>query len=252
MGKNKTKKLDKNGIDISLLGENIIIRDKRLVPPNALNNIILSEKQSQLIIDINKNEITVITGPAGTSKTFIDCYYIVDSLKKKKFKNYILTKPIQESGEKLGALPGSVEDKINPYFESFQLTLLKFIDKLTLEKLIREDILQFRPLAYMRGANFDNSLLILDEAQNSDIRQLMLFVTRMGENSKVIISGDVHQSDIAKYHVALPFFSNMVKDIPGISSFAFTNEDIRRNQILIEITKRYEQLKMDDKLPKNK
>jgi len=252
MGKNKTKKLDKNGIDISLLGENIIIREKRLVPPNALNNIILSEKQSQLINDINKNEITVITGPAGTSKTFIDCYYIVDSLKKKRFKNYILTKPIQESGEKLGALPGSVEDKINPYFESFQLTLLKFIDKLTLEKLIREDILQFRPLAYMRGANFDNSLLILDEAQNSDIRQLMLFVTRMGENSKVIISGDVHQSDIAKYHVALPFFSNMVKDIPGISSFAFTNEDIRRNQILIEITKRYEQLKMDDKLPKNK
>ena len=178
--------------------------------------------------------------------------YLIHIWKKKRFKNYILTKPIQESGEKLGALPGSVEDKINPYFESFQLTLLKFIDKLTLEKLIREDILQFRPLAYMRGANFDNSLLILDEAQNSDIRQLMLFVTRMGENSKVIISGDVHQSDIAKYHVALPFFSNMVKDIPGISSFAFTNEDIRRNQILIEITKRYEQLKMDDKLPKNK
>ncbi len=253
MGKKKTK----NGVkfemqDLSIHEVNPIVRERRLVPPKALSNIILSEKQSELVKEIEKNEITLVTGPAGTSKTFIDCYYIVDCLKKKKFKSYILTKPIQESGEKLGALPGSIEDKINPYFESFKLTLLKFIDKITLDKLVNENILQFRPLAYMRGANFDNSLLILDEAQNCDIRQLMLFITRMGENSKVIISGDVHQSDIAKFHIALPFFVEMVKDISGIFTYEFVNEDIRRNKILIEITRKYEQLKMEDKLPKNK
>lgn len=253
MGKRKAKKTEKEE-DQKLLNKenNPLVRAKRFVPPQALNNIILSGKQIELIKAIDNNEITLVTGPAGTSKTFIDCYYIIDCLKKKKFKSYILTKPIQESGEKLGALPGTVEDKINPYFESFKITLLKFIDKLTLEKLVKENILQFRPLAYMRGANFDDSLLILDEAQNCDIRQLMLFITRMGENSKVIISGDVHQSDIARYHVALPFFVDMVKDIPGIYSYQFLNDDIRRNKILIEITRKYEQLKMENKLPNNK
>ena len=253
MGKNRIKKQLVKNITIVHESENEIHeRQRRIVSPKALNNIKLSEKQIELVKQIDNNTISVITGPAGTSKTFIDCYYAIECLKQKKFSKIIMTKPVQESGEKLGALPGTIEEKINPHYESFKLILLKFIDKLLLEKLVHDDIIQFRPLAYMRGANFDDALLILDEAQNCDIRQLMLFVTRMGENSKVIISGDVHQSDITKYHVALPFFADMISDIEGVCAYQFSYEDIRRNKILIEVTRRYEQLKLEDKLPKNK
>lgn len=218
----------------------------------ALNKIILSEKQKELMDIIEMNDITVVTGPAGTSKTFIDCYYAVKSLKEEQFAKILMTKPIQEAGEKLGYLPGDVESKIDPHYESFKITLTKLLSKRILEKLFKENLIEFRPLAYMRGATFDNTLMILDEAQNSDIRQLMLFTTRMGRGSKVIISGDIHQYDINQYHVALPFFVDMIQGIKGIGHFNFGQEDIVRNKILIEITDRYEKLKAKDMLPKNK
>ena len=219
---------------------------------NTISNITLSKKQKQLIEIIEKNDVIVVTGPAGTSKTFIDCYYAVKSLKDGRFDKVIFTKPVQEAGEKLGFLPGDVQSKIDPHFESFKITLAKLLKKSIIEKTVRDNTIEFRPLAYMRGATFDNTLMILDEAQNSDVRQLMLFTTRMGTKSKVIISGDIHQYDINSYHVALPFFVDMIKDIPGIGAFEFGQEDIVRNKILIEITTRYEKLKAENKLPKNK
>jgi phosphate starvation-inducible PhoH-like protein len=218
----------------------------------SLNKIVLSPRQKQFIEMIELNDITVVTGPAGTSKTFIDCYYAVKALKEEKFAKILLTKPVQEAGEKLGYLPGDVESKIDPHYESFKITLKKLLSKRILDKLLKEGLIEFRPLAYMRGATFDNTLMILDEAQNSDVRQLMLFTTRMGKGSKVIISGDIHQYDINQYHVALPFFVEMIENIKGIGQFHFGQEDIVRNQILIEITDRYEKLKAKDMLPKNK
>lgn len=212
----------------------------------------LSPKQKQLVKLIEENDITVVTGPAGTSKTFIDCYYAVMALKEQKFDKVLLTKPIQEAGEKLGFLPGDVDDKIDPHYESFKITFQKLLKKRIFEKLVKDNIIEFRPLAYMRGATFDRTLMILDEAQNADVRQLMLFTTRMGNGSKVLITGDIHQYDINMYHVALPFFVNMVQDIRGIGLFEFGQEDIVRNKILIEITERYEKLKANNQLPKNK
>ncbi|MBX3043293.1 MAG: PhoH family protein [Candidatus Kapabacteria bacterium] len=219
---------------------------------NTIRSIILSDKQKELIETIEKNDITICTGPAGTSKTFIDCYYAVKSLKLNTFDKVLLTKPIQEAGEKLGFLPGDIESKIDPHYESYKITFQKLMKKRIFEKLLKENVIEFRPLAFMRGATFDNSLMILDEAQNCDIRQLMLFTTRMGNKSKVIISGDLHQYDINAYHVALQFFVNMVRDIKGIGVFEFEQADIVRNKILIEITERYEKLKFDEKLPRNK
>jgi len=218
----------------------------------ALSKIKLSKKQKELIDVIEINDITIVTGPAGTSKTFIDCYYAIKALKEEKFTKILFTKPVQEAGEKLGYLPGDIESKIDPHYESFKITLTKLLSKRILDKLLKENLIEFRPLAYMRGATFDNTLMILDEAQNSDIRQLMLFTTRMGNGSKVIISGDIHQYDINQYHVALPFYVKMVEGISGIGIFNFAQEDIVRNKILIEITDRYEKLKSDDMLPKNK
>jgi phosphate starvation-inducible PhoH-like protein len=219
---------------------------------NTISNINLSKKQKQLLEIIDKNDVIVVTGPAGTSKTFIDCYYAVKALRDEQFEKVIFTKPVQEAGEKLGFLPGDIQSKIDPHYESFRISLAKLLKKSIIEKTVRENIIEFRPLAYMRGATFDNTLMILDEAQNSDVRQLMLFTTRMGRGSKIIISGDIHQYDINSYHVALPFFVDMIKGIEGIGIFEFGQEDIVRNKILIEITSRYERLKAENKLPKNK
>ncbi len=225
---------------------------KRYVPKTALTDIELRERQRELIQMLDEKDITVITGPAGTSKTFIDTYYAVKCLRDHKFEKVILTKPIQEAGEKLGALPGDIESKIDPHYESFRISLLKMIKRTNFERLIEKNAIEFRPLAYMRGATFDNTLMILDEAQNADMRQIMLFATRMGIGSKVIISGDVHQYDIKANHVAFPFFVGMVQDIEGVGVFEFTRDDIVRNKILIEITERYEKLKAENKLPRNK
>lgn len=219
---------------------------------NTISQITLSKKQKELISLIEKKEITVCTGPAGTSKTFIDCYYAVKAMKDNSFARVILTKPVQEAGEKLGYLPGDIEKKIDPHYESFRIILQKLLKKRILENLLKDDLIEFRPLAYMRGATFDDTLMILDEAQNADVRQLMLFVTRMGKNSKVLITGDIHQYDINSNHVALPFFVDMIRGVEGVGLFEFGQEDIVRNKILIEITERYEKLKADDKLPKNK
>jgi phosphate starvation-inducible PhoH-like protein len=219
---------------------------------NTLRNIVLSKKQIELVKLINENDIILCTGPAGTSKTFIDCYYATIALKENQFSKVILTKPLQEAGEKLGFLPGDVESKIDPHYESFRITFQKLLKKKIFDKLLKDNIIEFRPLAFMRGATFDDTLMILDEAQNADIRQIMLFTTRMGKGSKVIISGDLHQYDINANHVALPFFANMISGIKGIGVFEFNQEDIVRNKILIEITERYERLKAEDRLPKNK
>ncbi|OGU12063.1 MAG: hypothetical protein A2X63_07335 [Ignavibacteria bacterium GWA2_35_8] len=228
-------------------------QQKRYGPSNALDNIILREKQIELINLIDDHDVIIITGPAGTSKTFIDSYYAIRSLKENQFEKIIFTKPIQEAGEKLGALPGNIEQKIDPHYESFKISMLKMIKKQNLEKLIENETVEFRPLAYMRGATFDNALMILDEAQNADIRQIMLFITRMGVDSKVLISGDVHQYDINANHVAFPFFVEYIaKGIDGVGLFEFTRKDIVRNKILIEITEKYEKLKAENILPKNK
>jgi phosphate starvation-inducible PhoH-like protein len=219
---------------------------------HTISNITLSQKQKYLLEIIDEKDITIVTGPAGTSKTFIDCYYAVTALRDGLFDKVIFSKPVQEAGEKRGFLPGDINSKIDPHYESFKRSMGKMLKKSIFEKMLREGAIEFRPLAYMRGATFDRTLMILDEAQNADIRQIMLFTTRMGKESKVIISGDIHQYDIDAFHVALPFFVNMVNDIEGVGIFEFAQEDIVRNKILIEITTRYEKLKAENKLPRNK
>lgn len=226
---------------------------KKIVSPKALKDIKLTDKQNQLIEVIDKNNIIFIVGPAGTSKTFASCYYAINCLKTHKYEKIILTKPVQEAGENLGFLPGSIDEKIAPHYESFVTNILKFIDKKTLERNYKDGVIENKPLAYMRGANFDDCLIIGDEFQNADIRALIMFITRMGKNSKVIICGDVSQHDIGKDFVALEYLIKLIGDVQGVGVFRFSEEDIMRHPILIEITKRYEKAKREDnKLPKVK
>ncbi len=212
----------------------------------------LSESQHELYRKIMENNITVVTGPAGASKTFTACYAALKMLEKGDVRKVILTKPIQESGEKLGFLPGDVKEKTDPYMESYLTNMAKIVDSKDVGGLIQQMAIEVKPLAYMRGAGYDDCVMILDEAQNCDFRQLMLYVTRMGKNSKIIAMGDVSQYDIAKNKIALPKFAEMISGIPGVETHKFTKDDIVRHPMLIAITDRYDDWKSRGLTTENK
>lgn len=218
---------------------------KTSLKPQELKKVVLREVQKHYQTTIEENDITLCYGPAGSSKTFTAVYTALKLYAEKKIDKIILTKPVQESGEKLGFLPGTVEEKIDPFMESFINNASKIIDGQTLGFLISTDVIEFRPLAYMRGATFDKSIMILDEAQNCDFRQLMLFITRMGQDSKIIIAGDVSQYDISRNKVALPEFIKLIEDVKGVGKHIFTENDIVRSKILKDIVKKYESWKSE-------
>jgi len=206
----------------------------------------LRQSQQQYVKQILENDITFCSGPAGTSKTFTACYAALKLFAEKEIENIVLTKPIQEAGEKLGFLPGDMEEKIDPYMQSYVSNIAKIIGPQLTEQLVNAEIIQFKPLAYMRGDTFDSSLMILDEAQNATFKQLMLFVTRMGRGSKVIVTGDVSQYDIAKRNIGLEDFTKLMEGIKGIGSHKFTEKDIVRAKILQEVVKRYDKWKINN------
>jgi phosphate starvation-inducible PhoH-like protein len=209
-----------------------------------LNSVSLSDRQKEFFNAIEKNTITIATGPAGTSKTFTACYAAIKNLSGVSAMNkIIITKPIVEAGENLGFLPGSVDEKISPYMESYVTTFHKIIGKPMFEKLKEVDRIEMRPVAYMRGSTFNNAFMILDEAQNMNFHQLMTYITRLGENSKMVICGDVSQHDIRHNLVALPEFQRMIQDVNNIGTFTFEKKDIVRNKIIIDIVEKYEEWK---------
>lgn len=205
----------------------------------------LRQSQQQYVDQILNNDITFCSGPAGTSKTYTACYVALKLLSENKIKNVILCKPIQEAGEKLGFLPGDIKDKIDPYMQSYISNMNKIVGPKITELLIESGIIQFKPLAFMRGDTFDGCLMVLDEAQNATFSQLMLFVTRMGKSSKVVVTGDISQYDIAKNNIGLESFTELMKDIKGVGHHKFTQKDIVRAKILQEVVSRYDKWKLE-------
>lgn len=218
----------------------------------AFNQIELTDRQYEFYNKLMSSEITFGYGAAGSSKTFTSCYAALKMLDRGDVERIYLTKPIQESGEKLGHLPGDISEKTDPYTESFYGNMEKLIDPMDLAALINEKKIEFKPLAYLRGVSLDNAVMILDEAQNCDFRQLQLYISRMGKNTKVFITGDVSQYDIEHNKVALPNYINMIQHIDGVSVHEFTKDDIVRNSILIQITDCYEKFKAEGKTTANK
>ena len=216
---------------------------RRVFDGQTLKGVNLRRSQQQYVNTVENNEVSFCYGPAGTSKTFTACYVALKMLERKEITQIILCKPIQEAGEKLGFLPGEVDEKIAPYIKSYKSNIEKIIGPEKTEILFEKNIFKFEPLAYMRGNTYDDALMILDEAQNADYKQLMLFVTRMGRDSKVIVAGDVSQHDIAKSKVSLPSFIEMIQRVKGVGVHIFKETDIVRAKILQDIVKEYDKWK---------
>jgi len=210
-----------------------------------------THSQLQFFKTVKSNFLTICTGPAGTAKTFIACYAALDLLKEGQHKKIILARPAVESGENLGFLPGTIEEKITPYMKGYVSNMKKIVNNDKLKALMGAEIITMEPLAFMRSETFDDTILLLDEAQNADLRQIMLVVTRMGKNSRIVICGDVTQWDIKNRRKDLLIFSEKIAaGISQCSTFEFKREDIVRNPILIELTDNYDKYKEETGLDK--
>ena len=194
----------------------------------------LKQSQTEYLEKIMKNEVTFCYGPAGTSKTFTACLAALKLYLNGDIKKIILTKPIQESGEKLGFLPGDVKEKIDPFMESYRSNLVKLLKDAHLVSWLESmGVIEFRPLAYMRGATFDHTLMILDEAQNITVNTFKSIITRIGTNSKYIIMGDTEQIDMKERNKsALVKVMDLFKDSDQVGTVQFTDEDCVRNPII--------------------
>lgn len=204
----------------------------------------LSENQKEYYQKLIDNEITISSGPAGVGKSFVAMRAAIDLLmdENNSYEKLIIVRPAVEAEEKLGSLPGNLEEKLDPYiFPSYYL-LNKIIGKEAREKLKQHDFIEVFALAYMRGMNIDNSILIFEESQNSTPSQMKLLLTRIGFNSKFFISGDVEQTDRYKDKKQSGLYDalNRFRDIDNIGIFEFDNEDIIRNPIISKILKKYE------------
>lgn len=187
------------------------------------------------------NDLIIAVGPAGTGKTYTAIALAVKALKEKQVKRIILSRPAVEAGENLGFLPGDLREKLDPYLQPLYDALLDMIPYKKLERLIEEKIIQIAPLAFMRGRTLSEAFAILDEAQNATNKQLKMFLTRMGENSKFIINGDITQIDLpGKHKSGLPIAMRILSDIKGVAQIKMGQEDIIRHRLVNSIVDAYE------------
>jgi len=200
-----------------------------------------SENQKKLVKQFYKDDMLFAVGPAGTGKTYLAIALAVRALKNKEVKRIILSRPAVEAGENLGFLPGDLKNKLDPYLQALYDALLDILPGIKVNKLIEQGIIQIAPLAFMRGRTLNDAVVILDEAQNTTIAQLKMFLTRMGENSKFIITGDITQIDLPKKsNSGLLKVSKILTDIKGVSFTFFNKNDIVRHRLVAPIIVAFE------------
>ncbi len=197
--------------------------------------------QRKLLEETAKNDLVFAIGPAGTGKTYTAIALAVKALKNREIKKIILSRPAVEAGENLGFLPGDLKEKIDPYLQPLYDALQDMIPPRKLEDFIKDGIIEIAPLAFMRGRTLSNAFVILDEAQNTTINQLKMFLTRMGLNAKFIITGDVTQIDLPRRsHSGLIFAMKLLQPVDSISVVRFNKNDIVRHRLVREIVDAYE------------
>jgi phosphate starvation-inducible PhoH-like protein len=221
---------------------------KPLLSKMDFKHIKFTPNQSKLFNQIKNNTIITVTGPAGTAKTFVACYSALEHYAREACKKIILVKPAVESGDNLGFLPGTLQEKIAPFMDSYVTNMKKIIGEEKLKILIDKGVIEMKSLSHIRGSTEDESFMIMDESQNAELKQMVLFVTRMGKDSKIVICGDTTQYDMHKRRKDFPTFTGIIKGIEGITEFEFGRADIVRNPLLIAITDAYEKYKADNNL----
>ena len=200
-----------------------------------------SDKQQQLVDAFYHNDMVFAVGPAGTGKTYLSIALAVKALKEKTIKKIILSRPAVEAGEKLGFLPGDMKDKIDPYLQPLYDALEDMLPAAKLQDLMEKHVIQIAPLAFMRGRTLSDAVVILDEAQNTTCAQLRMCLTRMGWNSKMIITGDMTQIDLPTHTKSgLKEALEILRDIEGIGVVELGQKDIVRHKLVTRIVNAYE------------
>ena len=197
--------------------------------------------QREYLQAIKQNAITFGVGPAGTGKTYLAVAMAVKAFKSKEVSRIILTRPAVEAGEKLGFLPGDLQNKVDPYLRPLYDGLFDMLGAESFQKLLEKQTIEVAPLAYMRGRTLDDAFIILDEAQNTSREQMKMFLTRMGTGSKVVVTGDVTQIDLPdRSRSGLLDALNVLKNVEGIARVYFTEKDVVRHRLVQEIVKAYD------------
>lgn len=222
--------------------ENLIIHGMNGKPITAR-----TENQQKLVNAFENNDLVFATGPAGSGKTFVAIALAVKALKNKEVRKIILSRPAVEAGEKLGFLPGEMKDKLDPYLQPLYDALQDMIPAAKLKEYMENNVIQIAPLAFMRGRTLNDAVIILDEAQNTTTHQIKMFLTRLGTNAKMIITGDVTQIDLPPTATSgLIQAMQILKNVNGIGKVEFTKKDIVRHKLVQRIVEAY------DKFDKNK
>ena len=217
----------------------IIKTPKRTVIPR-------SKKQKDYVRALKESDIVISNGPAGTGKTYLAVAVALTMLLEKKIDRIILSRPAVEAGERLGFLPGDMKDKVDPYLRPLYDSLYDLLDYEKIQKKIEIGDIEIAPVAFMRGRTLKNSFAILDEAQNATDTQIKMFLTRIGENSKIVINGDSSQIDlINKKHSGLLRSKDLLKNLDEISVVDFDHMDVVRHPLVIKIVKAYDDFKDD-------
>lgn len=258
-------KLEQYATEYNTLPETTVIEIARgMTPrPNQRESVILygaggkpiypkSDNQAEMVRLIEEKDLVFATGPAGTGKTFLAIAMAVKFLKSKQVRRIILSRPAVEAGEKLGFLPGEMKDKLDPYLQPLYDALMELIPAVRLREYMETEVIQIAPLAFMRGRTLNDAVIILDEAQNTTTHQMRMFLTRLGENAKMVVTGDMSQIDLPKGVLSgLKQAKEIVSGIEGVGWLEYERKDIMRHGLVQEIVSAYESYdreKEDNKL----
>ncbi|MDR2498546.1 MAG: PhoH family protein [Tannerellaceae bacterium] len=251
---NKVREIEKYCEEYFAMSEDIIIDIvKGKAPPTVRQEnliiygmngkpIIARTANQQLFVRLfEENDLTFVTGPAGSGKTYTAIALAVRALKSRAVRKIILSRPAVEAGEKLGFLPGDMKDKIDPYLQPLYDALEDMIPLVKLKEYVESKVISIAPLAFMRGRTLSDAIVVLDEAQNTTIPQIKMFLTRLGMNAKMIVTGDVTQVDLSPSQTSgLVHAMRLLGKIPGIACIEFGREDIVRHKLVQRIVEAYE------------
>ena len=242
----KYNRLTESNIDRLIMEDhNVVLElDDDVIVHGTHGKLVKARTSNQRkLVDLSyDNDMVFAIGPAGTGKTYTAVALAVRALKNKEVKRIILTRPAVEAGENLGFLPGDMKDKLDPYMQPLYDALNDMIPSEKLKAFIEERVIQIAPLAFMRGRTLDNAFVILDEAQNTTVQQMKMFLTRMGRSAKFVVTGDMTQVDLPhRQKSGLKHSLDLLKDIPGIGVVYLDQKDVIRHQLVMKIIQAYKQ-----------